>query len=258
MSSERKQYTTNQYLILYNEVDGLCPLCGIELIYEKANKLNKRVNLAHIYPHSPTKEEKILLEGVEKLSEDVDSIDNIIWLCPNCHEKFDKPRTLDGYNKLIKMKKRFIQGRLVSKEFNNYKIEEEIKDILLFLANYEYTENDNTLLELKYNPETIDNKTDITITNLKKRKIKQNVREFFHILKKEFQNIDTTKPNKSTKIATQIKSFYNEVFDKTQNQEEIYDYLVEWLHKKTNKSKDASSIVVSYFVQNCEVFDVVS
>ncbi len=258
MSSKRKQYTDNQYLILYNEVDGLCPLCGIELIYEKANKLNKRVNLAHIYPHSPTKEEKILLEGVEKLSEDVDSIDNIIWLCPNCHEKFDKPRTLDGYKQLIAMKKRFIQDRLVSKEFNNYKIEEEIKDILFFLANYEYKENKNTLLELKYDPKTIDNKTNITITNLKKRKIKQDVREFFHILKKEFQNIDTLKPNKSTKIALQIKSFYSEVFEKTQNQKDIYEYLVEWLHKKTNKSKDASSIVVSYFVQNCEVFDVVS
>ncbi|MFA7021251.1 ABC-three component system protein [Aliarcobacter sp.] len=256
MSSKRRKYTNNQYLILYNEVDGLCPLCGIELIYEKANKLNKRVNLAHIYPHSPTKEEKILLESVEKLSEDVDSIDNIIWLCPNCHEKFDKPRTLDGYKQLIEMKKKFIQARLVSKEFNNYKIEEEIKDILLFLVNYEYTETDN--ISLEYNPKTIDNKTNLTITHLTKKQIKSNVREFFNILKKEFQNIDTLNPNKSTKIATQIKSFYNEVYEKTQNQEDIYEYLVEWLYKKTNKSKDASSIVVSYFVQNCEVFDAIS
>ena len=49
MSSKRKQYTNNQYLILYNEVDGLCPLCGIELIYEKANKYNlKKIDKENI------------------------------------------------------------------------------------------------------------------------------------------------------------------------------------------------------------------
>lgn len=256
MSNKRKQYTDNQYLILYNEVNGLCPLCNIPLLYEKGSRLNKRVNLAHIYPHSPTIEEINLLKDVEILSEDVDNIDNIIWLCPNCHEKFDKPRTLNGYNELLKLKKNFIQNRLISEEFNNYKIEEEIKEILNFLVNYESSETENMLLE--YNPKTIDNKTNLTISSLTKKQIKSNVREYFNILKKEFQNIDTLNPNKSTKIAIQIKSFYNEVYEKTQNQEDIYEYLVEWLHKKTNKSKFASSIMISYFVQNCEVFDVIS
>ena len=108
MSDVRKKYTENQYIILFNEVDGLCPICSIKLIYEKADKLNKRVNLAHIYPHSSTPEEKKLLENVERLSDDVDNIKNIIWLCPNCHEKFDKPRTLEGYNKILNIKKKIL------------------------------------------------------------------------------------------------------------------------------------------------------
>lgn len=255
MSNKRKNYTPNQYTILYNEVDGLCPLCSIKLIYEKANKLSKRVNLAHIYPHSPTEEEKKLLANVEKLSDDVDNIKNIIWLCPNCHEKFDKPRTLEGYNKLLNIKKMLLQKREIQEEFNNYQIEEDIKRILNILA--EDNSNDDEVI-LEYDPKTIDSKLNKTINNLTKRKIKNYVRDFFHIVKKEFQNIDSIKTTKSTLIATQVKVFYLKAMDKNVNQEDIYNYLVDWLDKKTSVSLDASSIVISYFVQNCEVFDVVS
>jgi 5-methylcytosine-specific restriction endonuclease McrA len=254
MSEKRKKYTENQYIILFNEVDGLCPLCSIKLIYEKAEKLNKRVNLAHIYPHSPTEEEKKLLANVEKLSSDVDNIKNIIWLCPNCHERFDKPRTLEGYNKLLNIKKKLLQKREIEEEFNSYQIEEEIKRILIILS--DDADIDETNLE--YDPKTIDSKLNETINNLTKRKIKNHVRDFFHIVKKEFQNIDSIKASKSTLIATQVKVFYLKAMDNNVNQEDIFNYLVEWLNKRTSISKDASSIVISYFVQNCEVFNVIS
>jgi 5-methylcytosine-specific restriction endonuclease McrA len=256
MSNKRKTYTDNKYFILHNEVDGLCPLCTIPLIYEKANRLNKRVNLAHIYPHSPTIYEKELLKNVEKLySDDVDEINNIIWLCPNCHEKFDKPRTLNGYNELLNIKKKLLQNREIAKEFNNYQIDDEIKKVLNILANENF--NDNTLT-LEFDPTEIDNKLNVTIKSLTKNKIKSHVRDFYHIVKKEFQNIDSLNINKATLIAQQIKVFYLKAKDKNTNQEDVFNYLVEWLHKKTNISQDASSIIISYFVQNCEVFDAVS
>ncbi len=254
MSDVRKKYTENQYIILFNEVDGLCPICSIKLIYEKADKLNKRVNLAHIYPHSSTPEEKKLLENVERLSDDVDNIKNIIWLCPNCHEKFDKPRTLEGYNKILNIKKKILQKREIEEEFNSYQIEEEIKKILNVLSE---DNPDNEEVGLEFNPITIDNKLNETIKPLTKKKIKNNVRDFFHIVKKEFKNIDAIKANKATLIAQQIKVFYLKTMDKNLNQEDIFNYLVLWLNKKTQISEDASSIVISYFIQNCEVFDVI-
>ena len=111
---------------------------------------------------------------------------------------------------------------------------------------------------LEYDPKTIDSKLNETINNLTKRKIKNHVRDFFHIVKKEFQNIDSIKASKSTLIATQVKVFYLKAMDNNVNQEDIFNYLVEWLNKRTSISKDASSIVISYFVQNCEVFNVIS
>lgn len=253
----RKTYTENQYIILYNEVDGVCPLCTISLMYEKAQSLHKRVNLAHIYPHSPTQDEEKLLENVEKLYiDDVDDIKNIICLCPNCHEEFDKPRTLDGYNNLLNIKKELLQNREVKKEFYNHHIEEDIKQVLNVLADDDLTIGE--LINLVYNPATIDNKLNRTIKPLTKKKIKNHVSDFYHIVKQEFQNIDAVKINKATLIATQIKSFYLKSMGKSTNQEDIFNYLVEWLDKKTLVSKDASSIIIAYFVQNCEVFDVIS
>lgn len=252
--SNRKKYTPNEYMLFYNEVDGLCPLCGKPLIYEKANKLNKRVNLAHIYPHSLTKEEKILLENVEQLSDNPEDMKNIIWLCPNCHEHFDKPRTLEGYNNLLNIKKRLLQEKAIKDTFYEYKIEDEIKKILNYITHNDIEDN----IELCYKPKIIDSKLDNTMTSITKRKIKLNVSEYFHIIKQELQNLDAITPNKATKIATQIKSFYLESSEKSTSQENINDGLVTWLHSKTKINKEASSVVISYFIQNCEVFDVIS
>jgi hypothetical protein len=212
--------------------------------------------LAHIYPHSPTENEKKLLDSVEKLyTDDVDDIKNIIWLCPNCHDKFDKPRTLDGYNHLLNLKKKLIQNRGIREEYYAYPIADDIRKILNILVDDNLNDNE---LTLEYEPKTIDSKLNSTIKPLTKRKIKQDVCDFYHIIKKEFQNIDTIKINRATLIATQIKAFYLKSTEENTNQEDIFNYLVEWLDKKTSVSKAASSIVISYFVQNCEVFDVIS
>jgi len=248
--NKRKQYTENQYILLYNEVDGLCPICSSPLMYEKASKLYRRVNLAHIYPHSPTKIEKELLSDVEQLSDNLEDIKNIIWLCPNCHEHFDKPRTLEGYNNLLNIKKRILQERDIKDTFYDYKIEDDIKKILNILTN----DDVSNYTELNYNPKVIDNKLNSTIIPLTKKRIHQHVSEYFHIIKQELQNLDAINPNKATKIATQIKSFYLEVAEKTSTQETVYNEIIKWLHSKTNINKDASEIVISYFIQNCEVF----
>lgn len=255
MMNKRKQWNENDKIFLFNEVDGFCPLCTKSLMYIKNNKLEKNINIAHIFPHSPTSDELIILHEVEKINKDSEHINNVICLCPECHLKFDKPRTLEEYNKLLEIKKSLIKNWEIKDKYDSYKIEEDIKKILMILSD---DKNENYVDELEYNPKTIDNKTNKTIKNLTKRKIKYHVSEFFHIIKHEFKNIDTVKPNKATKIATQIKSFYYESLEIENNQEFIYNSLVEWLDKKTAINKEASSIIISYFIQNCEVFDVIS
>ena len=44
----------------------------------------------------------------------------------------------------------------------------------------------------------------------------------------------------------------------TLSQREIYDGLSEWVHETTHEDMSFCKVVVSFFVQKCEVFDVIS
>lgn len=253
--SNRKSWTDNEKIILYNEVDGLCPLCSDKLVYKKNNQTLKEGEIAHIYPYSPTKKELIILKDVNRLSKTSEDMKNVIYLCKKCHGQFDNPRTLDEYNNLLRIKKNLIQRRETQEEFHSFKIDDEIKKVLNILSNDSFDDSD---IELRYEPIKIDKKINSTMKALFKRKIKNDVSEFFNIIKQEFKNIDSIKATKAEQIATQVKSFYLETSNKCDNQEEVYNLLVEWLDRRTNISKEASAIVISFFVQNCEVFNEIS
>jgi hypothetical protein len=249
---KRKTYTDNPKIQLFNEVDGLCPLCNISLIYTKNEQKHKRYELAHIYPHSATKEEEIILKNVERLSKNVDDVENIICLCVDCHTKFDKPRTLEEYDKVLFLKKQLIKDNLIKEKYYTNNIESEISYIINFLTSEE-TEDMN--IELEYNPKIIDDKDDGTLGFLLKRNIKQNSQEFYFIIQKEFSNLDSFNDGKSELIATQIKLMYQQIKTIIKNQNEIFNSLVDWLYKKTaSHSKPACEIIISFYIQNCEVF----
>ena len=58
----KKESTDNEAILLVNEVDNLCPLCSLTLMYEKKGQKKKRYEAAHIYPLNPTKEESETLK----------------------------------------------------------------------------------------------------------------------------------------------------------------------------------------------------
>nr|WP_277399219.1 HNH endonuclease signature motif containing protein [Escherichia coli] len=65
----------------------------------------KLYEVAHIYPFSPREEEKELLKDEQRLCDDVDSEDNLIALCRDCHKLFDNPRTIEGYRDNVRYQK---------------------------------------------------------------------------------------------------------------------------------------------------------
>ena len=60
-------------------------------------------------------------------------------------------------------------------------------------------------------------------------------------------------------IAGQIKSFYKKISSITTDQNKIYDSIANWIFNKYKSgSIEAYKIIVSFFVQNCEVFENVT
>ncbi len=255
MDDNRTTFTPNQNIILFNEVDGVCPMpmCSDELMYEKAKSKQKNYEIAHIYPLNAKPDEEKMLENEEKLNEDLNHLDNLICLCVGCHTKFDKPRTLDGYREMVTLKKGIL---LKNKERGNWKnsdLTHDIYAILDFLSTNENLFTDISIIE--YEPKTIDDKTNSTITKLIKRKIKSNVEDYYHIIKVKFKEIDSLKPLTTEILSSQIKSYFLKMSQQYSNQADIFNALVDWIQIKTNQpSREASEIIISYFIQNCEVF----
>ncbi len=255
MNNPRQNYREEDKLILFSDAEGICPLCSKPLIYDKQEKNHKNFQIAHIYPLNPKKTEVNLLQNEELLSVDPNDLKNLICLCPSCHLKFDNPRTAKEYRSLLSIKKKMIKSSRERSFWFDSKIENEIIEIIELLSS---TEIDlDTLDILNYNPKRIDDKIDDTITSLTKRKIHRNVQDYFHLIKSKFIELDSITPTTTETISTQIKNHFLRLRKEnwSSNQKEIFDALATWLAKITNQnSNDATEIIISYFIQNCEVF----
>ncbi|WP_460353073.1 MULTISPECIES: ABC-three component system protein [unclassified Pseudomonas] len=248
----RKSFGENMNIVLVTQVGGVCPRCDVQLMYSKASRKNKNYELAHIYPLHPTGPELLLLQSEERLSKDVDHEDNLIPLCVTCHTKFDKPRTVDDYRRMVQTKKGFIEAERQRALIGEFAIEEDISQIIDAL----YAGEDmSSLGELSLQPKKLEDKLNDTMTNLTKNKIQYCVTNYFMFVRKKLALMEAEKPLSAENISLQIRLFYNRQAQGSDCQQDIFRNIVEWINSKTKaKSVEAPEILASFFVQNCEVF----
>lgn len=251
MKRKRRPIYENEKLILHSEVGGVCPLCPTILIYEKDGVNDKAFEIAHIYPLNPRADEITLLKNEELLNSDPDNQDNLICLCIPCHRRYDKNKTVEEYRDLVQKKKKILKVRKEKEIWTSSTIEKEIYQIIELLSNQDFDLDDN----IEYNPKTIDTKTNTTITALTKRKIHQNVQDYFYQIKHKFTEIELIDPLSTEIISSQIKTHYLKLSKQGNDQKEIFEAMVAWLKKQTKQEyNEASEIIISYFIQNCEIF----
>ncbi|MCM0004267.1 ABC-three component system protein [Bacillus paranthracis] len=252
MVNDRRNPTDNESAILLAEVENLCPLCSITLMYDKQGRKNKRFEAAHIYPLNPTEEEAELLKNVEKLHEDVNNLKNFIALCRKCHKQFDHPRTVEEYKKLYSLKKSLIARAEAREKYHDYQIELEIKQIISKLTEYS---DESVTSTLGTDALKLEEKANETLTGLTKRKIRNDITDYYIYIQEQFKMLDREETDSFDLIAAQVKTFYLKLKKNEKSQQVIYEQMIEWLSKKTeNSSKEACGIIISFFIQNCEVF----
>lgn len=251
LSKERRKIPPNEKLILHAEVNGVCPLCPTILIYEKNGRNQKGFEIAHIYPLNPLPKEVILLKGEEKLNPDLDHRNNLLCLCNPCHKRYDKDKTVEEYRELVKIKKNILKRKMEQEIWSKTSIEKQIFEIIELLVDQDLEFEDN----LEYSPETIDDKTNDSITVLTKRKIHQYVQDYYYKISAKFKELDFVEPLTTEIISSQIKTHYLLLKKQGANQKDIFNAMVTWLQKQTKQNnREASEIIISYFIQNCEIF----
>lgn len=251
-TQERIRLNKYEFAALMSEVDSLCPLCCEPLLSFDDNPQRALSQAAHIYPHSPTKEEELLLADVPRLSDSPESIHNLILLCPNCHYKFDHPRTKAGYNQLYSLKKQFITRGSARKYYHQHSIELDLLSVFQRLGDVDPT-TDNR--KLSYTAICIDQKMSNGASDIVKRMVRRDVHDYYLQIQDTLVQLEQDHSGKSDLIAKKINTFYTELQSQGLSQDDIYYAINEWLDVRTQYQYHLlTPLITAFYIQNCEVF----
>ena len=252
----RQNPTDNQQKVFLAEVGNHCPFCGCYLLKHTCASVSKLYEIAHIFPNSPTPIEEKLLNDVEVLGINSEDSANKIALCKDCHTEYDSNKTLDSYNKLLNIKKEKLAKLQIDIVLSERSIEEEVATVINTLCNLDINTLD-TLPRLEYNAleirEKIHTKQSILILN-----IEQNVTKYFMFIQKEFVNVLNSSTVNLRTISANMRYAYEQSKDKGLDEQAIFESLVLWISTKCHCQTDVANIIVSFFIQNCDVFDKIS
>ena len=247
----RKNPTPNQDQLFFAEVGGLCPLCGKRLMIRGNNKYVKQYQIAHIYPCNPTTKDLNALAGIEPPA-DTEEFSNKIALCISCHQTYDDDKTLDRYTSLRIKKDRLMAQDSIRNVIGDYPLEDDISDILTKLM---LLDDSSETIELSIDALKVKAKIEDKYALLR-RYIEENVTKYYAVVQKMLKELGA---DKFDNIAIQIKSFYRKCGSLSNDKDLIFDQIVDWVKIKSgNDNRIASEIVVSFFVQDCEVFDAIA
>ena len=235
------------------EVGFHCPLCGKDLQMKRQKKRNvKLFEIAHIYPNRPTKQQYEELKGLERLGVNSESFDNKIALCKDCHSMQDYHTSKEDYINLLNIKKNYLKKSTLSEVTNTLNLESYIEMLINLIVNIKTIEQ----VPLNYCVVSIDKKFENN-ERLLKAKIRGYVTEYYTFIRDLFQSHD----NKSNfdGLSRTFKFCFQNLNDKTNDKIEIFNALVDWLNNETlNNSKEACEAIISFFVQECEVFNEIT
>lgn len=232
---------------LLAEVSYNCPLCHKPLIEAKGNRTLRKFQVAHIYPHSATTEQYLRLHNLPREA-DLESPRNLIPLCLDCHLRQDFHTTPEEYLRLYLKKLECVGAYQAQKIAYSSPLEPEISKVVQALSALP----PNTKMVLSLTPLTVAQKIR---DNLLCEKVLGNVVQYFSFVKGEFQKLQEKERVPFRIIATQVRHYFYQVSRRLYDQEQIFDQIVKWLMDKTHCGKTAGEIVVSFFVQDCEVFE---
>jgi hypothetical protein len=256
MAAKRDSYTDNEHSILYAETGGCCPLCTLPILFQKkgSTKPSKGYEIAHIYPLNPTPVQAKALHGFPAPA-DVNALSNVIALCPTCHTKYDKDFKLEELIKLKLIKDGYLSDAQARLTASQHIIQEEVYEILDEIVAFDF--DDAELSAAKFDIATVDSKLKTGMSPLQKREIKMNAVNFYVRIRDHIRMLERQDQASVRILQNQINSYYLAMQKQNpENKDLVFNYVAQWISIKTNKPLLAAKVLTSFFVQNCEVFDV--
>ena len=214
-------------LVLLAETGGKCQKCGRVLGIKKEGN---DINYAKVVRLSETDE---------------------VVLCVECEREI---QSASEEEKLALLSdKRDLENLIIARDATSrYTIERQIEQVLREVNLMDVTDD----TQLKIDPVKVENK--ITEKRLKDR-VLFDVRQLYEGVNDSLYRLAGENRLNVDKFAKNVRRMYEDASESHISQSEIYYLLVETLFEKTGrKYRGACEIIISYFVQRCEVFDEIT
>lgn len=214
-------------LVLLAETGGKCQKCGRVLGIKKEGN---DVNFAKVVRLSETDEVVLCVECEREIQ--------------NASEEVKLALLSEKHDLEVLMAARDATSR--------YTIEKQIEQVLREVDLMDVTDD----TQLKIEPVKVENK--ITVKRLKER-VLFDVRRLYQGVNDALDRLAGENKLNVDKFAKSVKRMYEDASESHISQSAIYNLLVETLFEKTGrKYREACEIIISYFVQRCEVFDEIT
>ncbi|WP_273666011.1 ABC-three component system protein, partial [Pseudomonas aeruginosa] len=178
-------------------------------------------------------------------------------LCPTCHRKYDKDFKIEEYDRLRAIKDGFIRDVNARKSISEHSLREEIKELIEKISNLD--EESLTSFDLQLNASTLSEKLKKGASPVLRRNIRNDVVDYFVTIQDELRLLEQRDQAAVKMLLNQVNTYFWAMHSEhPDNKDAIFNYIAQWISAKSGKSIDASRIITSFFVQNCEVFDASS
>ena len=247
----KKQSNTVEYqdIPLLDEANYECPLCHKKLVDTIKGQAVKKYRITQIFPDGLDDETAAEFSAVYPAPKKLDMPDNLIAVDVDCAEEYLLNPNAEEYRNLYEIKKQLARNYAAKQTVNKVQLEDDIRTVLNALS----TKSDATeLIKLEYEALRIDEKFDAENFILKNETQFQVV-TYYRYIEKVFSNSNAD----FDMIATEIKISSMKLEKAGLSQSDVISQLSEWIRNKAElgtESRLACNIVVSFFIQNCEVF----
>lgn len=177
------------------------------------------------------------------------SMDNLIALCPSCAFQYTMVHP-DAVVKRMKVIKHQLVNTIEPLNINrDSSLQDDLARAVRKFAELPAT----TEIDLNYNPVTLDRK--IPSDTLLRRRVSSNVSSWFTEIHGILKNVSAETNVNYDLLCSEIKTAWLKIRSDQRAQVDIYNGLTDWVANKINERHDLCEILVSYFIQNCEVFE---
>lgn len=243
-------------LAYIQEADCKCALCGKRLIKMSSGKVSYICNITRITPSSLDSAEinALIKEGIGLPK--AGSTDDFIALCPNCSRDYQSNYDKNRIKRLLDIKRSFQLRTAVAERLGKCDLEDEIEAVLYGLCSLS---PDEVEANLRLDALALKDKIEDSEPLLRDR-ISADVARYYRFVEDNLRRLSEEQGfGFDRTVATQVQMAYFAASSFNNSQSAVYEALVDWLKEKAPTCERAAcEIVISFFVQNCEVFDEIT